>query len=143
MSNPVKFRAEIMWAYLTSINPQANKYTVDLCNLNERTVEALEGMGINVLTNAKKPEKGHYITCKSTYPIPAEDESGTEIKVGVGNGSKAIVMVKPYKWEWKNKSGISPTLMKLKVTDLVEYTAGTPSDDTAVDLTNLDDDDIL
>ena len=143
MSTPVKFRAEVMWAYLNTLNPQANKYTVDLCNLNERTVEALEGMGISVLTNSKKPEKGHYITCKSTYPIVAEDESGTPINGGVGNGSKAIVMVKAYKWEWKNKTGISPTLMKLKVTDLVPYNAGTPSDDSAVDLVDLNDDDIL
>ena len=30
-------------------------------------------------------------------------------------------MITPYHWNWKNKEGVSPSLKKLVITDLVEY----------------------
>ena len=144
MSTPVKFRAEVMWAYLNTLNPQANKYTVDLCNLNERTVEALEGMGISVLTNSKKPEKGHYITCKSTVPMKVFDASGNDLNnVAIGNGSTATAVVGAYSWTFKNKKGKSPSLIKLIITDLKTYDDG--GDTVEIDGDGFNDslDDIL
>jgi len=42
----------------------------------------------------------------------------------VGNGSKAICMIGSYAWTYKNKKGVSPSLAKLVITDLVEYVGG-------------------
>jgi hypothetical protein len=133
---PIKFKADVMWAFLTTHNPQALRYTVDLCNISESAIEALEQAGISVLNNPEKPEKGKYITCKSTLPMSAETTSGSKITETVGNGSKAIAIVRPYQWDWKGKKGTSPTLLKLRITDLKVYN---PPQESINDL----DDDIL
>jgi len=119
MTAPIKLRADIMWAYLDTPNEMSNKYQVDLCNLSAAAVKALEGMGIEVRT---KDDKGAYITCKSQNPIRAYDESGLEMTgVIVGNGSKAIAVIGSYSWTWKNKEGVSPSLKKLVIEELVSY----------------------
>lgn len=120
----VKMKCDVYWAQLRKVNEMSGKYQVDLCNLSDAAVKALEDMGISVLENKeKKPEMGKYITCKSEKPMKAYDEDGQEIDsdVSIGNGSKAKVMVTPYDWVYKNKRGISPSLKKLVITDLVEY----------------------
>jgi hypothetical protein len=118
---PVIFKEDIFWAFLDKINDDSEKYQVDLCNLSDNVVTALESMGIAVKNNPKKPEQGNYITCKSKNPIRAEHPNGEEIKALVANKSKCKAMVSAYEWKYLNKSGISPTLMKLTITDLKEY----------------------
>ena len=117
----VKIKADVMWAYLDRKNDMSDKYQVDLCNLSDAAVSALEGMGLRV---AQKEGKGYYITCKSKNEIRAYGAGGDEI-VGnqVGNGSKAIALVEPYTWTFKGKEGVSASLKKLVVTDLVKYEA--------------------
>ena len=125
MSTPViKVKAEIMWAYLNKKNDMSEKYQVDLCNLSDKAVEALEKLGITVL---HKDGKGHYITCKSTNPIRIYDEGGTELSndLPVGNGTEGNATLGIYEWEFKNKKGVSPSLRKLVITKLVEYAAAT------------------
>ena len=120
----VKMKCDIYWAQLNKQNEMSNAYQVNLCNLSDAAVKALEDMGISVLENKeKKPEMGKYITCKSQKPIKAYDEDGQEIDsdVSIGNGSKAKVMVSAYEWTYKNKKGVSPSLAKLVITDLIEY----------------------
>jgi hypothetical protein len=122
MSDKLKLKADVYWASLNRKNEMADAYTVDLCNLSDKAVAALEDMGISVQENlAKKPEQGKYITCKSQRPIKAFDTDGDEIDGDVGNGSKAVCMIGTYDWRYKNKSGRSPSLAKLVITDLVEY----------------------
>ena len=112
-------------------------YTVDLCNLSDKAVAALEDMGISVQENLeKKPEQGKYITCKSQRPIKAFDTDNEEIVEDIGNASKAICMIGSYPWTYKNKKGISPSLAKLVITDLVVF-AGDGGRITA------DDEDVL
>ena len=125
MSDKLKLKADVYWASLNRKNEMADAYTVDLCNLSDKAVAALEEMGISVQENLeKKPEQGKYITCKSQRPIKAFDTDNEEIVEDVGNGSKAICMVGSYPWTYKNKKGVSPSLAKLVITDLVEYAAG-------------------
>lgn len=119
--NVVKLKAEIMWAELNKINDLSGKYQVNLCQLSEAAVKALEDVGINVL---EKEEFGKYITCKSAIPIKAYDKDGGEIKEMIGNGSKAKAAVVPYEWVYKNKKGVSPSLSNLVITDLVVYEKG-------------------
>lgn len=125
MSDKLKLKADIYWASLNRKNEMADAYTVDLCNLSDKAVAALEEMGISVQENAeKKPEQGRYITCKSQRPIKAFDPDNEEIVEDVGNGSKAICMIGSYAWTYKNKKGVSPSLAKLVITDLVVFAGG-------------------
>lgn len=121
MSSPVKLKADIFWAYFDKVNDLSQKYQVDLCNLSDDAVAALEAMGITVNSNPKKPEQGRYITCKSVNPIRPQDSSGNHITAIVANNSKATAMVSTYEWKFMNKKGISPSLMKIVITDLKEY----------------------
>lgn len=131
----VKIKADVMWAYLDKPNEMSGKYQVDLCNLSDAAVKALEDMGISV---RQKEEKGYFITCKSTNPIRAYDKDGDVIEgISIGNGSKSIAMVGAYEWNWKNKSGVSASLKKLVIDELVAYEGdGEPEP-------MLDDDEVL
>ena len=125
MSDKLKIKATVNWAFLNRKNEMADAYTVDLCNLSDKAVAALEDMGISVQENLeKKPEQGKYITCKSQKPIKAFDTDNDEIVEDVGNGSKAICMIGSYAWTYKNKKGVSPSLAKLVITDLVVFAGG-------------------
>lgn len=136
MSDKLKIKADVYWASLNRKNEMADAYTVDLCNLSDKAVAALEDMGISVQENTeKKPEQGKYITCKSQRPIKAYDTDGDEIIEDIGNTSKAICMIGSYAWTYKNKKGVSPSLAKLVVTDLVAYAGGEPI--------SADDEDVL
>lgn len=125
MSDKLKIKADVYWASLNRKNELSDAYMVDLCNLSDKAVAALEDMGISVQENAeKKPEQGRYITCKSQRPIKAFDTDGDEIAEDVGNGSKAVCMIGAYQWTFKAKRGVSASLAKLVVTDLVAYADG-------------------
>lgn len=131
----VKIKCDVFWAQLNKKNEMSGAYQVNLCNLSDQAVKALEDMGISVLENKeKKPEMGKYITCKSQKPIKAFDEDNQEIDsdVAVGNGSKAKAMVTGYEWTYKNRKGVSPSLSKLVITDLVEYATENLADDEDV-----------
>lgn len=129
----VKLKADIMWAQLDKPNELSNKYQVNLCNLSEAAVVALEEMGITV---GEKEGQGRFITCKSANPIKAFDADGDVITEKIGNGSKAKAIINGYEWKYKNKKGVSPSLKKLVVTDLVVY-------EGAKNATIDDDDEVL
>ena len=135
MTERVKIKADIMWAYLDKPNDMSQKYQVDLCNLSDPAVKALEDMGI---TPRQKDDKGYFITCKSSQPIKAFDKAGDVIEgVSIGNGSKAVALVGSYTWTWKNKEGVSPSLKKLVVDELVAY------EGEGVSEAIVDDDEVL
>lgn len=118
---PVKLNAEIKWAFFDKPSSMSGKFQVDLTNLSDSAVKALEEMGIAVRKREDKPENGWYVTVKSNNPIRPVDEKGNHITALVANGSKATALVSAYQWTWKNKSGVSPSLMKIVITDLKEY----------------------
>jgi len=134
-TKPVKVAAEFMWAHLRRPNEMSGAYQIELCNLSPRAVAALEELGVEARKNPDKPEKGYFITCKSKHPIKALDSHGEEIIESVGNGSKGFAVLGSYEWSFKNKKGVSPSLKKLVVTELVEYHTGTE--------TNLDEEEAL
>lgn len=122
----LKIKCDIYWAQLNKMNEMSGAYQVNLCNLSDAAAEALEEMGLSVNQDSeKKADMGKYITCKSkNKPMKAFDVGGDEITENIGNGSKAKALVGTYSWTYKNKKGISPSLIKLVVTDLVEYEGG-------------------
>lgn len=121
MTDKIKINATLEWANLSIPNEMSGKYQVDLCNLSDAAVAALSEMGVEARYREDKPEKGYYITCKSVRPIKAYDTDGNVIEDLVSNGSKATAIVGTYEWEFKKKKGISPSLQKLVVTDMVVY----------------------
>ena len=126
---PVKLQAEINWAFFDKVSDMSGKYQVDLCNLSDQAVKALEAIGVAVRKREDKPEKGWFVTVKSNNPIKPVDEKGNHITALVANGSKATALVTAYNWTWKNKSGVSPSLMKIVITDLKEYVPETAEAD--------------
>lgn len=123
MSNikPVKLSADIQWAFFDKVSDMSGKYQVDLCNLADATVQALEAIGVAPRKREDKPEKGWFVTVKSNHPIKPVDKNGNPVTAIVGNGSKAEALVSAYEWTWKNKKGVSPTMLKIIITDLKEY----------------------
>lgn len=121
---------ELMWPFLYERNKLSGKFQVDLVNLSDAQVKKLEDTGVSVRQDDKKPEKGYFITCKSSnYEITPYDKNGDVIPadVKVGNGSIANMMVKPYAWKSPTgKKGMSLGIAKLVVTELNAYT---PSED--------------
>lgn len=131
MEDRVKIKGDIMWACLDKPNDMSGKYQVDLCQLSDGAVTALEAMG---LTCRQKEGKGYFITCKSNNQIKAFDKNGDLLDgVPIGNGSKGIALVGAYSWTFKNKEGVSPSLKKLVIDEIVSY------EDDAV----LDTDEVL
>lgn len=133
-SQRLKIKADVMWAYLDRQNDMSGKYQVDLCNLSDAAVNALEGMGLTV---RQKEDKGYFITCKSNNPIKAFDKNGDIIEgISVGNGSKATALVGFYEWRYQKKEGVSPSLKKLVINELQTYEDAEPVSD-------MDDDEVL
>jgi len=121
---PVKVEGTVMWAFLNKRNDYSNSYQVDICNLSVEDTAKLEGLGIDVKERDDKPEKGRFITCKSkNFEIKAYDVNGDEIDAVIGNGSKCRAIIGTYEWKWKANAGVSPSLKKLVITDLVKYEA--------------------
>lgn len=118
---PVTIAADAMWANLNERNKLSGKYQINLSKLSQQASDALEEMGITV---RQKDDQGSFITCKSKNPIRVYDTDGEELtNVLIGNGSKVKAVVGHY--DWKNPQGAqgrSASLMKLVVTDLVQYT---------------------
>ncbi len=73
VAKPVKVKATIMWCFHNKPNDMSGKFQVDLCNLSDNAVKALESIGLEVRKREDKPEKGFYITCKSTVPMKVFD----------------------------------------------------------------------
>lgn len=119
---PVKVKATIMWCNHNKINEMSQKYQVELCNLSDNAVKALEGLGLEVRKREDKPEKGFFITCKSKIPMKVFDSSGNSLEnTAIGNGSVATAIVGAYDWAWKNKKGLSPSMTKMVIETLVNY----------------------
>lgn len=113
--------ATAYWACVTSPNQLSGKYQVDLCKLSDAAVEALSSVGINVKN--KEDDRENFITVKSKNPMRYYDKNSEEITgVLIGNESKVKAVVRPYDWTSpQGKPGRSASLVKLVVTELVEF----------------------
>jgi hypothetical protein len=132
----INLKCQLYWPSLTSKNQLADKYTVDLALLSDEAVTALEDMGLKV--NNKGDDRGYYITCKSNnkyrafHPdgeevlikgrTPLSEDDNPDMGVIVANGSEAKCLVGFYDWEYMKKKGRSPTLRRMVISNVVEYT---------------------
>lgn len=122
ISETIKIKADVFWCQHQKPNEMSGKFQVNLCNLSDIAVTALETIGVTVKVGEdEKAPMGHYITCKSSNPLYVFDGSGMPLTDPVGNGSKGVALVGSYEWKYKNKKGVSPSLKKLIIAELVEY----------------------
>jgi hypothetical protein len=127
----IKVKADVMWASLNQVNEMSGKYQVDLCNLSKDAVKELTAAGITVKNKpGDEQERGDFITCKSTYPIAAVDAKNIIIDPGIkiANGSEVVAIINPFPWEFKGKKGVSASITKLIITNLIEYVSESDED---------------
>jgi len=124
-AKPVTIKATVMWCNHNKVNGMSSKYQLELTNLSDNAVKALEGIGLEVRKREDKPEKGFYITCKSVRQMDKIfDKTGASlIDVAIGNGSTGTAVVGTYDWSFKNKKGLSASLIKMTIDNLVAYDA--------------------
>lgn len=131
----INLKCQLFWPSLTHKNELADKYTVDLAQLSDTAIAALEDMGLNV--NNKGDDRGYYITCKSNNKYrafkpdgsellikgrtPISEDDDPEMGVVVANGSEATCLVTYYEWEYMKKKGRSPSLRRMVISNVVEY----------------------
>jgi len=133
MSNkpaPITVKGNIFWCERNKKNRYSDKYQIVLGNLSDKAVEAFEQMGI--APSNKGDDRGFFITMKSNNPMKVTDADGSEIpdEVLIGNGSEAVAVVGYY--DWSVGTGRSPSMIKMKVTNLVEYTDNTIAEEAAL-----------
>ena len=121
---PIKIAGEFMWCNLKHKNEMSEKFQLDICNLSDAAVKALEECGGKARSRADRPEKGNFITAVSHFEIPAVDTSGNPITETIGNGSKGHVVITPYSWTFGGRSGVNWGAQKVVVTSLVRYEDG-------------------
>jgi|21_taG_2_1085346.scaffolds.fasta_scaffold15714_3 hypothetical protein len=123
--------AKVMWAKLAEPSEMSGKYQVDLVELDAATVKTLTKAGITVKDGKDKkrpqPEIGKYVVASATRPVPVVDGKRNAMHdvSGVGNGTIANVIVKPYEWNFKGKSGIGCGLQAVQIDKLKEYSGAT------------------
>ena len=119
-TKPVVVACELHWPFLNKPNDMSGKYQVDIGKLSSKAVDALSAMSIQV--NNKGDARGNYVTVKSNNPIiPAFSGIDAVDSSLIGNGTKANAAIKPYGWDFKGKTGISPSLAKLLITEVAVY----------------------
>lgn len=119
----IKINTVLFWCSHNKQNALSNKYEVTLGNLSKQAIEELTKAGITVKDRSDKGE-GFVVSVKSNMPLPVYDADGNPLQEkSIGNGSKAVAIVSPYEWEFRNKKGISANLVRLIVTELVEYSS--------------------
>lgn len=121
----------LMWANLDTQNSMSGRYQVDLTNLTPEHIEKVQSLGLVPKIRQDKPEKGAYIVCKSKFPIVPVDKSGAPINGAVGNGTKADVILSYYipKKRPPGAPERSPSMLKLIITEMLEYIPASSEED--------------
>ena len=116
---PLTIKGTLYWVERNKLNKFSDKYQIVLGNLSEKAVAALDDMGIAAAN--KGDEKDYFITMKSKNPMRVTDEQGVEYDadVMIANGSEAVCVVGYY--DWSVGTGSSPSMIKCKVTKMIEY----------------------
>lgn len=105
------------------------KYLADICCLSKEQATELHNAGLSIRKGAElstpQPEKGLFVTGKSGIQPKVKNASNQTLAgdaiPDIGNGTLANVIIKPYPWTYKGKSGMGAGLNGIQVLDLVEY----------------------
>lgn len=134
----VKINGELFWNKWMSdfnlkFNKNNNRYECTIGNISDDDAAKLTGLGIKV---KHKAAMGNFIVAKSKFLFEPIDEKSQKVDTTtLGNGSKCIALIAPYKHDMSAIHGNSPTVKKLMVTEVVTY--------TPPETTDTEDDDAL
>lgn len=123
---PVKIAGELFWSnwmhqFNTKFNEANDKYECTIGNLSDKAAEALKELGVQI---KNKESMGNFIVGKSKYVFEPVTEDGKPVDVSkIGNGTKVVALVSSYRHKMSAKYGAAPSIKKLIVTELKEYTA--------------------
>lgn len=113
------------WAHLAKTNEMSGKYQVDVCQLDKKSVKALEDAGLIVQDGKAKGKesKGRYVTPKATRPVTVVDSKKNTFEdlEAIGNGTKAKVAIRAFPYNFKGKEGIGAGLQAIQILELMEY----------------------
>lgn len=122
---PIKIKATVYYAQdLSKINtmfdPDNKRYAGTFGNLSDAACEALkETFDIRF---KEKDVPGKHIVAKSLYKFSGFTPDGKEIPAeSIGSGTEVELLVTGYRHKLSAKTGASPTVVKMIVTDLKEY----------------------
>ena len=135
-NNQVKIAATVSFPSLTRPDQMSGKFSIQLGNLSSRAVEALEERGVAVKFKDDSYNRGHFVECKSKFPIDNSkfntvvDDAGLPIDPDtIGPGSKVEVLLKLYDWSMGGKTGVGCRVVKLVVKELAKAEALAEDDD--------------
>lgn len=121
---PVRIVGELFWSkwmkeFNTKFNDTNTKYECTIGNLTDKSVEALQSIGVNV---KEKDTMGKYIVAKSKFVFEPVDEEGNAIDIdAIGNGTKISALMTSYEHKMSSKYGKAPSVRKLIVVELKTY----------------------
>ena len=129
---PVKVSAQLFYSQdMTKISTRFDedntKYSCTIGKLSPKACEALEELGIRI---KNKDPMGSYINAKSTYKWELCDEDGEEVDMKkMGNGTKVVAVISAYEHKLSKKHGNAASVVKMVVTEYVEYDGDDGMDD--------------
>ena len=124
----VVVKGKAYWTKLNVKDEMSGKYQMDIGNLSDELVKALESHGVQ--PKSRDDERGTFITARSKFDVPVinsdkEDMNGNLI----GNGSDVKVKIGFNKdHPMVSQYGTSMYLNKVMVTNLVAYQKDTDFD---------------
>jgi len=123
----VTVRGKVSFPSLVQPDQMSGKYSVQICNLSDRAVEALEELGVEPKFKDDTYGRGRFVTPSSKFPIDNSkyltivDDQGLALDPAViGPGSVVKATLKAYEWKMGGKSGVGVRLMKMQVEELAE-----------------------
>lgn len=148
----VAVKCTMTWPFLNRKNDLADKYTLDCSHLSKEDARMLKNIGLPVKRDKKPddPEKakkwvdrGLFVSVKNTKPPevygPDRKRLSEEMVGKIANGSRAVVTIRPYDWDFGGRSGVGGGMGTIVVFKLVEYKGNDKSVDELADLIDEDE----
>lgn len=126
MRNEVTINGELFWckwmkAFNTAFNDMNDRYECVVGNISEEDCAKLKTLGIKI---KHKDSQGNFIVGKTKdykyYNL--QDAAGKPVDSDiVGNGTKVTVTLSSYETKMTKMHGMSPSINKIVVTELLKY----------------------
>ena len=125
----VVVKGKAYWTKLNVKDEMSGKYQMDIGNLSDEAVKALESHGVQ--PKNKEDEREWFVTARTKYTVPVINSDKEEMNgTLIGNGSEVKVKIGFNKdHPMVSQYGTSMYLNKVMVTNLVTYERDTDFDE--------------
>lgn len=126
MRNEVTINGELFWskwmkAFNTAFADDNKRYECTVGNISDADCEKLKTLGIKI---KHKDSMGNFIVGKTLdykyYNLVDKDNNPVDSDT-IGNGTKVIVTLSSYETKMTKMHGMSPSINRIVVTDLLTY----------------------